>query len=342
MPLTYRDSGVDVAAGRSLAERIQPAVKRTQRPEVIENPGGFSALTRLPSDYVDPILVSSTDGVGTKIDLLIQQNQVDAVGFDLVAMCVNDVLVYGAEPMIFLDYYASSKLDVDLAATVVNSIARACEYAGCALVGGETAEMPGFYPHGKFDLAGFCVGVAERDRLLDPNLVQDGDILIGLESSGPHSNGYSLIRKLMETAALPPPDILDQLLASTTIYVPHILPIVEDIQSAAHITGGGFGENLPRAFSGSLAAIVDLDTWARPACFDWIQGNGAVEELEMLNTFNCGIGMVVFCRKEKANRVLETLRSTDIQAHVIGHMTASPNECQEGSLFVSGESTRLM
>lgn len=341
MPLTYRDSGVDVAAGRSLVEKIRPAVERTRRPEIIENPGGFAALTTLPSKYEDPILVSSTDGVGTKIDLLIQQDQIDTVGFDLVAMCVNDILVCGAEPLIFLDYYASSKLDVDIAAKVINSIARACETAGCALVGGETAEMPGFYPEGKFDLAGFCVGVAERNNLLDPKSVQEGDLVIGLGSAGPHSNGFSLIRKLLASGELPTKQIMEELLAPTNIYASNLLPIVEHIQSAAHITGGGFGENLPRAYGKSLSAILDLNAWPRHECFNWIQGNGAVEELEMLNTFNCGIGMVVFCREQDVDLVLTKLRKSGVHAHLIGRMAKDPGKTPSGHLLVSEDSTQL-
>ena len=341
MPLTYREAGVDVQAGRNLVDRIKPAIQRTRRNEIIENPEGFAALTSIPSKFKNPVLVSGTDGVGTKIDLLLQHDRIDTVGFDLVAMCVNDILVYGAEPFIFLDYYASSKLDIDVAERVIVSIARACELAGCALVGGETAEMPGFYPDQKFDLAGFCVGLVEKDRILNAGFVEEGDVLIGLSSSGAHSNGFSLIRRLLADGSQPSPEVLEQLLAPTEIYVSTVLPIIDHVSSIAHITGGGFGENLPRAFGESLSAEVDLDTWTRHECFKWLQGNGQIEELEMLNTFNCGIGLVLFCKENQAEVILKMLEDSHVTANPIGRMVKRSRTASPGHLVVSRDSLHI-
>ena len=295
--LTYRDAGVDIDAGDELIRRIKPAALRTKRPEMLAGIGGFAALAALPSRYREPVLVTGTDGVGTKLKLAIDHDRHDGVGQDLVAMCVNDVLVTGGEPFLFLDYYATARLDVDVAERVINGIARACELAGCALVGGETAEMPGFYGAGDYDLAGFCVGVVERARIIDGRSIALGHRLIGLTSSGPHSNGYSLIRRILaDQVQAPGGELLESLLAPTRIYVRaiHATLAAMPIAGMAHITGGGIIENLPRMFADeSLAALIDLDSWQRPAVFGWLAQAGNVAETEMLRTFNCGVGFVL-------------------------------------------------
>jgi phosphoribosylformylglycinamidine cyclo-ligase len=313
--LTYRDAGVDIDAGDELVRRIGPAARRTHRPELLSGLGGFAALARLPEKYREPVLVSGTDGVGTKLKLAIDHDRHDTVGQDLVAMCVNDVLVTGAEPFLFLDYYATGALDVDVAERVINGIARGCELAGCALVGGETAEMPGFYQRGDYDLAGFCIGVVERSRIVDGSRLSAGDVLVGLPSSGPHSNGYSLIRKLLEQNRVAVDDaLLDALMAPTRIYAKTVLSLLEDhpVHAMAHITGGGILENLPRIFAGEaaadLAALVDLDAWQRPDVFNWMQQAGNIDEDEMLRTFNCGIGFVLTVPAQALDVVLKSLR----------------------------------
>jgi phosphoribosylformylglycinamidine cyclo-ligase len=325
--LTYRDAGVDIEAGEELVRRIGPAAKATRRPELLSGLGGFAALARLPERYVEPVLVTGTDGVGTKLKLAIDHDRHDSVGQDLVAMCVNDVLVTGAEPFLFLDYYATAALDVDVAARVINGIAHGCELAGCALVGGETAEMPGFYQPGDYDLAGFCVGVVERNAIVDGARLSVGDVLIGLGSSGPHSNGYSLIRRLLEDSAVQMDDaLLDALMAPTRIYAKSILALLEDepVHAMAHITGGGLLENLPRIFAGraqsDLAALVDLDAWQRPDLFSWMQQAGNIDEDEMLRTFNCGIGFVVVVPQDRADAALARLRELGEAAMPIGHI----------------------
>jgi phosphoribosylformylglycinamidine cyclo-ligase len=311
--LTYRDAGVDIEAGDELVRRIKPAAQATRRPEQLSGLGGFAALARLPDKYAEPVLVTGTDGVGTKLKLAIDHDRHDGVGQDLVAMCVNDVLVTGAEPFLFLDYYATAALDVDVAERVIKGIARGCELAGCALVGGETAEMPGFYQRGDYDLAGFCVGVVERSRIIDGTRLAAGDVLIGLPSSGAHANGYSLIRRLLEQASVVPDDaLLDALLAPTRIYAKPILALLEvhPVNAMAHITGGGLLENLPRIFSergGDLAALVDTDSWTRPDLFNWLQQAGNIDEAEMLRTFNCGIGFIIAVPADAADAVLQTL-----------------------------------
>jgi phosphoribosylformylglycinamidine cyclo-ligase len=312
--LTYRDAGVDIDAGEELIRRIAPAAQATGRPELLSGLGGFAALARLPEKYAEPVLVSGTDGVGTKLKLAIDHDRHDAVGQDLVAMCANDVLVTGAEPFLFLDYYATGALDVDVAERVINGIARGCTLAGCALVGGETAEMPGFYQPGDYDLAGFCIGVVERARIIDGSRLAAGDLLIGLPSSGPHSNGYSLIRRLLEQNHVPLDDtLLDALMAPTRIYAKTVLALLEEhpVHAMAHITGGGILENLPRIFSAtaSLAALVDLDSWTRPDIFHWMQQAGSIDEDEMLRTFNCGIGFVIAVPADAAEAAMRTLQS---------------------------------
>jgi phosphoribosylformylglycinamidine cyclo-ligase len=310
--LTYRDAGVDIDAGDELVRRIKPAAQATRRPEQLSGLGGFAALARLPDKYREPVLVTGTDGVGTKLKLAIDHDRHDGVGQDLVAMCVNDVLVTGAEPFLFLDYYATAALDVDVAERVIRGIARGCELAGCALVGGETAEMPGFYQRGDYDLAGFCVGVVERSRIIDGSRLAAGDVLIALPSSGAHSNGYSLIRRVLEQSAVKPDDaLLDALLAPTRIYAKSILALLDahPVHAMAHITGGGLLENLPRIFANEgLAALVDLDSWNRPDLFNWLQQAGNIDETEMLRTFNCGIGFILAVPADTADAAQQTLQ----------------------------------
>lgn len=314
--LSYRDAGVDIDAGETLVERIKPLAAATFRPGVLSGLGGFGALFELPlGRYREPVLVSGTDGVGTKLRLAIQLARHDGIGVDLVAMCANDILVSGAEPLFFLDYYASGRLDLEVATVVISGIARGCALAGCALTGGETAEMPGMYHEGDYDLAGFCVGIAEKSELILPGRVSPGDCLIGLASSGPHSNGYSLIRKVIEVsradleADLDGATLADRLLAPTRIYVPSVLPLTRAIRvhALAHITGGGITENLPRVLPEGTQALVDLGSWRRPAVFDWLKAQGGITESEMRRTFNCGLGMVVCVAPQDADRALSLL-----------------------------------
>ena len=322
--LTYRDAGVDIDAGNELVKRIGPIAKATHRPELLSNLGGFAALAELPSRYTQPVLVTGTDGVGTKLKLAIDHDRHDTVGQDLVAMCANDVLVTGAEPFLFLDYYASGKLDVDVAERVITGVAKGCELAGCALVGGETAEMPGFYPGGDYDLAGFCIGVVEKDAIVTGKTLEAGDRLIGLASSGPHSNGYSLIRKIIENTGSPlSGSLLEELMAPTRIYAKAILALQESlsIKGMCHITGGGLLENLPRMFEGSgLQALIDLDSWQRPDVFSWLQQAGNVDETEMQRTFNLGLGFVVAVAAADAENAVARLQDNGETAFVIGTM----------------------
>jgi len=332
-PLTYRDAGVDIDAGNSLVERIKPAVKRTQRPEVMGGLGGFGGLFALDtSKFKHPVLVSGTDGVGTKLRLAIDLGKHDAIGIDLVAMCVNDILVTGAEPLFFLDYYATGRLDVDVAAQVVEGIANGCEQAGCALIGGETAEMPSMYEDGDYDLAGFAVGAVEKDALIDGSKVAAGDKLIALPASGPHANGYSLIRKIIERAQ---PDwntaegkqLIEQLLAPTRIYAKSLQALGEqvDIHAMSHITGGGLTENLPRVFPDELAAAIEWSSWQRPTVFDWLAEQGNVEDAEMRRTFNNGVGMVVIVAADQADSAVAAMQAADENAWVIGEIVERDN-----------------
>jgi phosphoribosylformylglycinamidine cyclo-ligase len=297
--LTYRDAGVDIDAGNALVERIKPIVAATRRPEVMSGIGGFGGLFALPPDrYREPVLVSGTDGVGTKLKLAQQLGVHDTIGIDLVAMCVNDVLVQGAEPLFFLDYFACGKLDIEVAADVVKGIAAGCSQAGAALIGGETAEMPDMYAEGDYDLAGFCVGAVERDAIIDGSTIAAGDALIGIASSGPHSNGYSLLRKVLEMAGDSNIDGVrasERLLAPTRIYVKPVLEVMRavTIKGMAHITGGGITENLPRILDGSLHAEIDTTSWEQGAVFDWLAAAGNITPDEMRRTFNCGVGMIV-------------------------------------------------
>lgn len=328
MALTYKDAGVDIDAGEELVERIKAPVKRTNRPEVIGGLGGFGALTRIPQGYKEPVLVTGTDGVGTKLRLAIDLQRHSTVGQDLVAMCVNDLVVQGAEPLLFLDYYATGKLDVDTAATVVTGIAKGCEMAGCALVGGETAEMPGMYEVGDYDLAGFSVGVVESSKIIDGSKVQVGDAIVALKSSGPHSNGYSLIRRIVKdskqdpcTTKLPSGTLLaDALMAPTRIYVKPLLELIRQVpvHAMAHITGGGFWENIPRVLPQGCCAAVNKDAWQWPEVFHWLQQAGGVSEHEMLRTFNCGVGMIVLLPQAEATKAVEILQTQGEEAFIAG------------------------
>jgi phosphoribosylformylglycinamidine cyclo-ligase len=325
-PLTYKDAGVDIDAGNDLVDRIKPLVKRTQRPEVLAGLGGFGGLFALPPDrYREPVLVSGTDGVGTKLMLAQHLNQHDTIGIDLVAMCVNDVLVQGAEPLFFLDYFACGRLDVDVATSVVAGIAEGCHQAGAALIGGETAEMPDMYPDGEYDLAGFCVGAVEREEMIDGHAVGTGDALIGIASSGPHSNGYSLIRKVLEVAGDAQIDgrpAREALLEPTRIYVKPVLALMQNVtlKGLSHITGGGISENLPRILPDELHAVVDTATWQQGEVFDWLAGHGNIDVDEMRRTFNCGVGMIVVVDHADLQPALATLNDLGENAWHIGQI----------------------
>jgi len=329
--LSYRDAGVDIDAGNDLVNRIKPHAKRTLRPGVLGGLGGFGALFEIPLDrYRQPVLVSGTDGVGTKLKLALEIGKHDTIGIDLVAMCVNDIIVAGAEPLFFLDYYATGHLDVEVASDVVKGIADGCILAGAALSGGETAEMPGMYSEGDYDLAGFCVGVVEKDAILDGNKLSAGDRLLGLASSGPHSNGYSLIRKVLKVSGASLDDALgntnqtlgEALLAPTRIYVKPLLELLKSqpVHALAHITGGGLTENLPRVMPEGSMARIDASGWRRPAVFDWLQEQGGISDEEMWRTFNCGIGMVVVVPESAVEASRELMNHHGIDCWEIGHI----------------------
>jgi phosphoribosylformylglycinamidine cyclo-ligase len=321
--LSYRDAGVDIEAGDSLVEAIKPFARRTLRPEVLAGIGGFGALCEIPKNYREPVLVSSTDGVGTKLKLAFALGRHDTVGIDLVAMSVNDVLVQGAEPLFFLDYFACGKLDGGVAAAVVKGVARGCEIAGCALIGGETAEMPGMYPEGEYDLAGFCVGVVEKTRIIDGRAIAPGDALLGLASSGPHSNGFSLIRRILERGK-PPFDPLEP----TRIYVKPVLRLLEalPVKGLAHITGGGLVGNVPRILPAGTRAAIRKSAWPRPEAFAWLQRTGAVAEDEMWRVFNCGIGMVIVVARDQASEARSILEREGERVYEIGAIEKSSGE----------------
>ncbi|KZN68690.1 phosphoribosylformylglycinamidine cyclo-ligase [Pseudoalteromonas luteoviolacea] len=326
--LSYKDAGVDIDAGNALVERIKGVVKKTRRPEVMGGIGGFGALCELPTGYKEPVLVAGTDGVGTKLRLAIDLKKHDTVGIDLVAMCVNDLIVQGAEPLFFLDYYATGKLDVDTAADVVSGIGAGCELSGCALIGGETAEMPGMYEGDDYDMAGFCTGVVEKSKIIDGTKVKAGDQLIALASSGPHSNGYSLIRKVLEVSGADTNEeyagkpLGEHLLEPTRIYVKPILELLKevDVHALSHITGGGFWENIPRVLPESAKAVVKGDSWEWPAIFNWLQENGNISTHEMYRTFNCGVGMILVVPAEKLEQSLEILTAQGENAWHIGEI----------------------
>ena len=333
-PLTYREAGVDIDAGNELVERIKPLVKRSFRPEVMGGLGGFGALFNLSGKYREPVLVSGTDGVGTKLKLAQQLGRHDTIGIDLVAMCVNDVLVQGAEPLFFLDYFATGKLDIDTAAAVVGGIANGCTEAGCALIGGETAEMPDMYAPGEYDLAGFTVAGVEKSELKDGASVAEGDVLIGIASSGPHSNGYSLIRRIYDRAGRPAGlmlgdgvNLVDALMAPTRLYVKPILSLLEShgeaVHGMAHITGGGLTENIIRVVPEGLGLHIDAKRWTLPPVFQWLQQEGAVADAEMWRTFNCGIGFVLIVAPAQVAAVGEALAALQLPHWSIGTVTAA-------------------
>jgi phosphoribosylformylglycinamidine cyclo-ligase len=332
--LTYRDAGVDIDAGAEVVERIKPLVARTFRKEVMSGLGGFGALFELAGRYKEPVLVSGTDGVGTKLKLAQTLNRHDTIGIDLVGMCVNDVLVQGAESLFFLDYFATGKLDVDTTVAVVGGIAKGCELAGCALIGGETAEMPDMYGPGEYDLAGFCVGAVEKSKLVDGSQLRAGDAIIGIASSGAHSNGYSLIRRIVARAGSPfeldvgGVTLADTLMAPTTIYVKPILQLLAEqpIKGMAHITGGGLKENIIRVVPDALGISLDSGAWTLPPLFDWLQREGNVAREEMWRTFNCGIGYTVIVAREHIASTLDALQKLDLRAWQIGEIIASPGD----------------
>jgi phosphoribosylformylglycinamidine cyclo-ligase len=328
--LTYKDAGVDIDAGNALVERIKPFVAATRRPGVLSGIGGFGGLFEIPAGYARPVLVAGTDGVGTKLKLAIETGRHGSVGIDLVAMCANDVIVQGAEPLFFLDYYATGRLDVDSAAAVIEGIAEGCRQAGAALLGGETAELPGFYEGEDYDLAGFCVGIVEYDRIIDGSRVAPGDAIVGIASSGLHSNGYSLARKVLERsgAALDMPldgaSLIDRLLAPTRIYVKPLLALLAEMEvhAMAHITGGGLPENLPRVLPEGMAARIELGSWRRPAVFDWLQSEGGIADAELYRTFNCGLGMALVLPATDADQAIALLNRHGEQAWLAGRIEA--------------------
>jgi phosphoribosylformylglycinamidine cyclo-ligase len=328
--ISYRDAGVDIEAGDALVEQIKPFAKRTMRPEVLGGIGGFGSLFAVPQKFKEPILVSGTDGVGTKLKLAFELNKHDTVGIDLVAMSVNDILVQGAEPLFFLDYFACGKLEVGVAAQVIKGIAEGCEQSGCALVGGETAEMPGMYPAGEYDLAGFAVGCADKAKLIDGTTIAAGDVVLGLASSGAHSNGYSLIRKLIEKSGIDFESdfhgrkFKDVVMEPTRIYVKSLLKLIEalPVKGMAHITGGGITENIPRVLPAGLTAEIRADGWQLPPLFQWLQAQGNIVPSELYKTFNCGIGMAVIVAKEHVAQAKQLLEASGETVFEIGHIRA--------------------
>ncbi|MGI9212568.1 MAG: phosphoribosylformylglycinamidine cyclo-ligase [Methylococcaceae bacterium] len=329
-PLDYKQAGVDIEAGAALVERIKPLAAKTRIPGVLAGLGGFGSLFELPlNQYKNPVLVAGTDGVGTKLRLALDTDRHDGIGIDLVAMCVNDIVVQGAKPLFFLDYYATGALNVERAARVIAGIAAGCEQAGCALVGGETAEMPGMYAEEDYDLAGFCVGVVEKDKIIDGRRVQPGDRLIGLTASGPHSNGYSLIRKVLERVNASGDSLSDSLMKAllepTRIYVKPLLTLMEqlDVRACAHITGGGITENLPRVLPQGCSAKINLDAWKRPDVFRWVQEHGHIANHEMLKTFNCGVGMIVCVAADDEPAAIRCLQASGLDVFPIGQIESS-------------------
>jgi len=330
--LSYRDAGVDIDAGDALVDRIKPLAKKTMREGVLAGIGGFGALFEVPKRYKEPVLVSGTDGVGTKLRLAFEWNRHDTIGQDLVAMSVNDILVQGAEPLFFLDYFACGKLTVDTAATVVGGIAKGCELSGCALIGGETAEMPGMYPPGEYDLAGFAVGAVEKSKIITGNTIVPGDVVLAIGSSGAHSNGYSLVRKIIERAGAKPSDDLggrplgDVVMAPTQIYVKPLLKLISeiDVKGMAHITGGGLVDNVPRVLPENTQAVLHRDSWQMPELFRWLQMKGGVADAEMVRVFNCGIGMAVIVSPSQADAAIKSLTAQGLKAWTVGEVVERP------------------
>ena len=330
--LSYRDAGVDIDAGDDLVERIKPLAKKTMREGVLAGIGGFGALFEVPKRYKEPVLVSGTDGVGTKLRLAFEWNRHDTIGQDLVAMSVNDILVQGAEPLFFLDYFACGKLSVDTAATVVGGIAKGCELSGCALIGGETAEMPGMYPPGEYDLAGFAVGAVEKSKIITGATIAPGDVVLAIGSSGAHSNGYSLVRKIIERVGAKPSDDLggrplgDVVMAPTQIYVKPLLKLISEmnVKGMAHITGGGLVDNVPRVLPENTQAVLHRDSWQMPDLFRWLQMKGGVADAEMVRVFNCGIGMVVIVSTDQADAAILSLKTEGLNAWVVGEVVERP------------------
>ena len=335
--LSYRDAGVDIDAGDALVDRIKPLAKKTMREGVLAGIGGFGALFEVPKRYKEPVLVSGTDGVGTKLRLAFEWNRHDTIGQDLVAMSVNDILVQGAEPLFFLDYFACGKLTVDTAATVVGGIAKGCELAGCALIGGETAEMPGMYPPGEYDLAGFAVGAVEKSKIITGNTIVPGDVVLAIGSSGAHSNGYSLVRKIIDRAGAKPTDDLgglplgDVVMAPTEIYVKPLLKLITqiDVKGMAHITGGGLVDNVPRVLPENTQAVLHRDSWQLPELFRWLQMKGGVADAEMVRVFNCGIGMVVIVSPSQADTAISSLTAQGLKAWVVGEVVERPKDAPQ-------------
>lgn len=331
--LDYRAAGVDIDAGNELVKRVGPLAAATRRPEMLGSIGGFGALTRLPTGYDQPVLVSGTDGVGTKLRLALDSNQLDGIGIDLVAMCVNDILTLGAEPLLFLDYYATGHLDVDSATRVIAGIAEGCKQSGATLAGGETAEMPGLYSNDDFDLAGFCVGVVEESQIINGSTCEAGDVVIALPSSGPHSNGYSLIRKILEVSDadlnqdLNGTPLIDHLMAPTKIYAQEILVLMREVsvKAMSHITGGGLVENLPRVLPEGIGARLEQDSWETPAVFDWLQKAGQVDDHEMARVFNLGVGMCIVVSAADCAKALAVLGAMEADPWVIGELNDSGN-----------------
>ncbi|OWF65261.1 phosphoribosylformylglycinamidine cyclo-ligase [Polynucleobacter hirudinilacicola] len=335
--LSYRDAGVDIDAGDDLVDRIKPLAKKTMREGVLAGIGGFGALFEVPKRYKEPVLVSGTDGVGTKLRLAFEWNRHDTIGQDLVAMSVNDILVQGAEPLFFLDYFACGKLTVDTAATVVGGIAKGCELSGCALIGGETAEMPGMYPPGEYDLAGFAVGAVEKSKIITGNTIVPGDVVLAIGSSGAHSNGYSLVRKIVERAGAKPSDDLggrplgDVVMAPTEIYVKPLLKLITeiDVKGMAHITGGGLVDNVPRVLPENTQAVLHRDSWQMPELFRWLQMKGGVADAEMVRVFNCGIGMVVIVSPSQADAAIKSLTAQGLKAWTVGEVVERPKDAPQ-------------
>lgn len=335
--LSYRDAGVDIDAGDDLVNRIKPFAKKTMREGVLAGIGGFGALFEVPKRYKEPVLVAGTDGVGTKLRLAFEWNRHDTIGQDLVAMSVNDILVQGAEPLFFLDYFACGKLTVDTAATVVAGIAKGCELSGCALIGGETAEMPGMYPPGEYDLAGFAVGAVEKSKIITGATIVPGDVVLAIASSGAHSNGYSLVRKIIERAGAKPSDDLgglplgDVVMAPTEIYVKPLLKLISEInvKGMAHITGGGLVDNVPRVLPENIQAVLHRDSWQMPELFRWLQMKGGVADAEMVRVFNCGIGMVVIVAADEADAAIASLKGQGLTAWTVGDVVERPKDAPQ-------------